>query len=160
MLFRKECFKSQFRMVYKSVKSVKSVLCVALILMTIDIANIPVVDAQTSASDPTATGRVDTLKTVASPETIVVTVCGLAVMVLSKTDAEKIMLGASMANHLSELGVAAGARHGVEVESLELAEHYHSIRDNCKAVRKTNERDAMQERFSPARGLVDKDEVI
>lgn len=118
--------------------------------------------AQTRSADSEHLVNVTTQRVGPDSNSIVVTVCGLAVMIVSESDDSPIMLGASMATHLSQLGVDAdsGPATEIEVEALELADHYHSIRENCKAVRKTNDRDAMKERFSPGSNAIGKDELI
>jgi len=136
------------------------VLVVSVLAAVVSPAGVRSVSAQGFSSQADAVDTSELLAMDADSGTIVVTVCGLAVMVLSESQRTQIMLGASMASHLSDLEVDAGVQSDEPFGALELADHYHSIRENCKAVRKTNDRDALNERLEIDGRNVGRDEVI
>ncbi len=164
MKLRKECVSMATRNYWRSGFFAATVVIVTGVLVGGGVLN-KIADAQAQSPDshpvlPEHVLKVGTLPVNPDGAPIVVTVCGLAVMIVSESDDAPIMVGASMATHLSQLGADDGPGAAVQVEAVELADHYHSIRENCKAVRKTNERDAMKERFEPGGKAVGRDELI
>jgi len=135
-------------------------VAVTMLGVLVLLEGVKVADAQSVSSKIDTSEHSEMLAMDADKGTIVVTVCGLAVMVLSESEKTRIMLGSSMASHLSEMGIDTGVQSGQPLGALELADHYNSIRDNCKAVRKTNDKDALNDRLEIDKQGVGKDELI